>query len=290
MSSTIGRKVQDQEIFRHARDTWGTLITRRPFASPVAAYLIVAGLYIGGRFLEGTVKAGGYLILRAGGDPIRPAVDPDYHLNVFWHSLSAIVLSMVVLTLFLKLMDVRPRAVLAPGPPSSVGFFTILYIFLTIIGAAAMAALAPLFNFEPAFPHPSTDGPWAFLGMMASSFEAGFTEEIFLVIIPVLLLRSIGQRWWVIVAVLTVLRISFHVYYGWPSLGLLVWAVGALVFFYFTRCGIALIIGHGLRNFLGTLSVLYGEELTTLAVLLLLLLVFVFRFFMRRTDFDPLRP
>lgn len=256
-----GRRVRESLLaaWRSPQQPWSELMMHRPITSPVVAYLLVAALYVAGRFLQATIAAVQYLIDRGGGGPITPGVSPDTFERNFWASLTMIVSSVVILALFLGLMKIRPKQVLTPVPARTVATYTMIYVFLALFGAVAMVPLAAVFNFEPAFPHPVLEGSWALPATILGCIEAGFAEEIFLVIIPMIVLRSAGQRWWVIGLVLVAARLSFHVYYGWPSLGLLTWAAGALLFFYFTRCGLALILGHALRNLLAVPGLVLGD-------------------------------
>lgn len=273
--------VLQHESFVRVRQAWADLITRRPFSSAAVVYVLVLGLYVAGEYLTGTAAAFRYLAMRGGTSPARPDVPATHFQEVFWDSLSGIAVAVVVLVLVLKLLGVRARAVLAPGSPSSTGFNTLIYIALMLLAAAVMAGLSGVFGFESSYPMPEANGPWTLPGSLLDTLRAGFGEEILLVIVPVLLLRSVRQPWWAILTVLTVLRVSFHAYYGWPALGLILWAFLAVVFFYFTRCGVALIAGHAIRNAMGVLVFFGGEvgaNLLGVLVLVMLIAVVVFAF------------
>jgi hypothetical protein len=67
--------------------------------------------------------------------------------------------------------------------------------------------------------------PWQVLDGLASAVRAAVTEEIVVVAVPVLLLRAAGRRIGpLVIVVLLAARLSYHLYYGWGSLGVLVWA------------------------------------------------------------------
>jgi hypothetical protein len=66
--------------------------------------------------------------------------------------------------------------------------------------------------------------PWFIVDQVLSSARAAVGEELVVLAVPVLLLRAarVPTRW-IVVAVLA-LRLSFHLYYGWFSLHVLLWA------------------------------------------------------------------
>lgn len=78
--------------------------------------------------------------------------------------------------------------------------------------------------------------------------SAGFTEELFLVALPVLLLRAARRPWWEIIVLLTLVRFSFHLYYGLPTVGYLPWAVAAILLYRYTHSIAPSVIGHGAVN------------------------------------------
>lgn len=67
--------------------------------------------------------------------------------------------------------------------------------------------------------------PWQVLDGLAGAVRAAVTEEIVVVAVPVLLLRAAGRRIGpLVIVVLLAARLSYHLYYGWGALGVLVWA------------------------------------------------------------------
>lgn len=65
--------------------------------------------------------------------------------------------------------------------------------------------------------------PWFDLDAAFSAARAAIGEELLVVVVPVLLLRAAKVRTrWIVLALLA-MRISYHVYYGWASLDVLVW-------------------------------------------------------------------
>ena len=65
--------------------------------------------------------------------------------------------------------------------------------------------------------------PWFDLDAAFSAARAAIGEELLVIVVPVLLLRAAKVRTrWTVLALLA-MRISYHVYYGWASLDVLVW-------------------------------------------------------------------
>jgi hypothetical protein len=86
---------------------------------------------------------------------------------------------------------------------------------------------------------------------------AGPLEEVVVLAVPVLLLRSARQPLWRIALLLLALRLSYHVYYGWPSVGIVVWGVVALTVYWRTGRVLPVVIAHsGWDVFLAALRVL----------------------------------
>ena len=94
------------------------------------------------------------------------------------------------------------------------------------------------------FPRPSEPTMQYNIESFVSSVLAGPTEEVILVALPVVLLRGAGLRWRTVILVALAMRLSFHVYYGWGSLALLIWAAAAIVIYIHTRSVIVMCITH----------------------------------------------
>lgn len=77
--------------------------------------------------------------------------------------------------------------------------------------------------------------PWKVVDSLVSAAAAAVTEEAALVAIPVMLLRAASVRIGPLpVTILLLARISYHLYYGWGSLGVLVWG-GLFLWIYLAR-------------------------------------------------------
>jgi hypothetical protein len=76
------------------------------------------------------------------------------------------------------------------------------------------------------------------------SLLAGPVEELSVLAVPVLLLRAARQRLWRIAVLLLALRLSYHVYYGWPSVAIVVWGAVALAVYWRTGRLLPVVIAH----------------------------------------------
>ncbi|WP_145012503.1 CPBP family intramembrane glutamic endopeptidase [Kocuria salsicia] len=228
--------------------------------SPALAYVLVLGLYVGSGYLHGTVAAAVSLLTGA-------SYADTYTYEGLWRSVGWIVLAVTVWVMVTRLLLPAPSS----GPhhvtqrrDATLALF--LYPVATLIGTALMRLLGSLLGYDPEFPsvdHPSGE---YIAASVASSAAAGFREEVFLLALPVLLLRCARRGWTEIVVVLAVLRLSFHIYYGAAVIGMLPWAVAAVFLFRYTQSVWPLIAAHSLWD-LGASALTFGGDLGELALL-----------------------
>lgn len=96
-----------------------------------------------------------------------------------------------------------------------------------LMGNAAILLVRALTGENRAYPRAQNADAQAILREALSGAMAGPAEEILFGAVFVTLLRRGGWSWPWIVAISAILRGSFHIYYGWPSVGHFLW--GALV-------------------------------------------------------------
>lgn len=225
-----------------ARDVIGAdYFTARPFTAPVA-YLLVLGLYVGSGYAEATVAAVQYL--RTGVTSPRAFGVQDVFDNVGW-----IVMAVCVWVMVTRLL-VSPDALRARHlfHRRDAWLVVSLDALVSFLSFAIVAGIAYLVGSGGVYPAVSDPSPEYLAGFFASLAAAGFLEEIFLLGLPVLLLRSARRGWGEIVIVLAVLRLSFHIYYGVPAAGLLLWAVLAVFFFRYTQAVWPLVLSHSMLD------------------------------------------
>ena len=79
---------------------------------------------------------------------------------------------------------------------------------------------------------------------VVQAIEAGVVEELVVVALLVTALEQARTKVWVIYAVGIALRLSYHVYYGWGVIVLVLWAAAAIWLFRRTRRITPLIVAH----------------------------------------------
>ena len=121
---------------------------------------------------------------------------------------------------------------------------------ISAFGAAWMATVAgslavSLINAIPSLHHtPPAHGSAAAWPATIDALMAGPTEEIVVLLLPLVLLRAGRLPWSVVIAGCLALRLAYHVYYGVPALGLEVWALAMIFIYLRTRAVLGMIIAH----------------------------------------------
>lgn len=86
---------------------------------------------------------------------------------------------------------------------------------------------------------------------------AGPTEELALLALVVLALRRCGYSWWTVGVVAILVRVPFHVYYGWGAIfGFGVWAILCVVVYRWCGTILPFIVGHSVSNLPGSVGAL----------------------------------
>lgn len=79
-------------------------------------------------------------------------------------------------------------------------------------------------------------------------FFAGPTEELVLLGIVVIGLRMVNLPWWLIICTAVMLRVPFHLYYGWAAFAIAVWPVLAVLLYRRTGMITPFIVTHGMYD------------------------------------------
>lgn len=90
---------------------------------------------------------------------------------------------------------------------------------------------------------------------------AGPAEELALLALVVVALRATGHSWRDVIITAMIVRVPFHLMYGWGAVGLAVWAALAVLLYKRTGAIVAIIFGHATWNML--LGITAGSELFT---------------------------
>ncbi|MDA4829716.1 CPBP family intramembrane glutamic endopeptidase [Kocuria rhizophila] len=241
-----------REWFR-VRDVIGPGYFSARVFSPGLAYVLVLGLYAGSGYAWATADV---VIHWVNGDPL----EANFGFPTVVGRLQAIVLSVVLWIVVKRLLvlpeprDTRPATVRRDAWLAGMAYWWVILVVL-----CAMEWVGEVIGYNPDFPQPDNPTAEYVIGSFSSSAAAGFREEIFLLAVPVLLLRSAGQRWRLIIPLLAVLRVSFHVYYGPACVVLLVWAALAVVMFRYTQSVWPLVLAHSLYDVTTDAASLLGD-------------------------------
>lgn len=223
-----------------ARQSWDTLKAVPPWM----AWFWVLGLYIVGGWAGGTYNAIRFLL----GDLATPPVMSWPQVGrMAVHSIPPLVAAGLGLGACAKVGATAARLGLLPEN----GWRTIAIdgVIVSLLAWSSKISFTIGFSIggsENA--QNSTGSTYARVANIIHGTAAGIGEEVAILAVPVVILRAARQPWWAIVVAATALRLSFHTYYGWGTLGLTVWALTSLALFVATRRLLPLIVAHVLWN------------------------------------------
>lgn len=93
-----------------------------------------------------------------------------------------------------------------------------------------------------------------------NSLLAGPAEEIVVLVVPMVFLRAAKRPWWQVIAIGLVLRIAYHVYYGYPAAGLLIWALAMILVYLRTHAVIGLILAHSSWDLAISIRIFWSQD------------------------------
>ena len=127
--------------------------------------------------------------------------------------------------------------------------------YLAILAGAAFIATVTLNGFDITG-RPTVGGsipnPLLLLGDYLMSISAGIGEELLLLAIPFALATRAGWKPWAVIALLTGLRLSIHLYYGAGSVFVMLWIPAAYLLYRATGSILPLMLGHIVYDLLAT--------------------------------------
>ena len=136
------------------------------------------------------------------------------------------------------------------GWKTSVKTFPVGYVAV-VLGFGISGILTTTFGFHAnVFDVPHIDDPLLKVLNIVNSGMAGPSEELALLALVVVALRATGHSWTVVVLAAIVVRVPFHLYYGWGAIGLAVWAALMVVLYRRTGAIVAIILEHATFNLL----------------------------------------
>lgn len=206
----------------------------------ILAWSLIVAVYALGWGLS-TVRA--FELLLARGDyELGPYTGVSFILAVI-PKLLVIVIALAAIFVYLP-----PAAAARPPWITSVRTLPVYHAmpYLAFLAASVLAALLGIEQYDyPAREYPSL----AMLLLNAlSSALAGPSEELALLALPVIALRRVGYSWYTVCAVAGLLRVPFHMYYGWTTIVFAGWAIAAVLLYRRTRAIGAIIVSHALHN------------------------------------------
>lgn len=219
----------------------------------ILALLTIAGFYWWG-WGSSTIAAVDVLLNTRGDFELAPLDDSTVE-DQAWELVNKAVLIICATLAFLIFRGKRP-----PRPRVSVSIKTyFLATLATTLGFLVVAQLERFFGamgFESLdhYPERAIDGAWPLALETLRGAMAGPTEEIVLMALVVVALRRAGQNWWMIILVASIVRVPFHLYYGWEAIGLAVWATLIVLLYKRTNSLIPIIAEHSIWNTHQTLA------------------------------------
>ena len=225
-----------------------------PYAGPARRWLLwllfaaVMAVFPGLAVVSALVGLGDVLAAR----PVDPLGDYSVTSSVVTVSFSALPIALVWGSLRLT-GDRLPRLGLMPRPmgqhASTFGWALVwIFAFGSLLEHLVGLALSRVPDADRYSAHIDVGAHVSFARLAAvgipAAISAGLVEEIVVLGFAYRVLERLGMRDGVIVAALTALRLSYHVYYGVRAVALLPWAFISVVFYRRYRVLWPLIAGH----------------------------------------------
>lgn len=222
--------------------------------SPRIAYTSILVIFLAG-WGDGTLSAIAYLTgqYQPGSSIPRPWVESSIKAFQIFSIGLALILAGLLLT-FIAKKSIKPLGLTLPvGRKQWINEFRLGLITIPIIMVSFQLG-AEIFG-EASYPGADAGGGATFIPLLVSMLMAGPTEEILLVAVPVVVLRAANQSWTRIFLVCLTMRLIFHIYYGWNSITLLIWAITVLVLFTRHHRILGIIVSHSAFDGFNTLAV-----------------------------------
>lgn len=168
---------------------------------------------------------------------LRPAGAPHWSLPLILE----LTLNLAAVVVAVPLLMREAPSWATPRPDgrrwlSNLQSFTLAWLAV-FVGGIAMRLLAGL-------PHPPHRVVWEGLPGLVVAVLAGPTEEIVVLVLPLVFLRAARWPWWAVLTTMLVLRLAYHVYYGFPVLGLGLWAAAMILIYLRSHAVIGMIVAH----------------------------------------------
>lgn len=213
--------------------------SRQSWGDRVAAYAVIAVVFVAG-WGRGTVTA---LQILLGTVPVPRTRAPLTVMRIATETICRVVISLVAggVILWIRWRTESPKPHVRWR--TSAKAFAATYCFV-IAGSILMAIVSAIFNLQKnSFSQPPIHG--ALLAWhVAVNGMAGPSEELALLALVVVSLRVTEHPWPVVMVVAVLVRVPFHLYYGWGALALAVWPVLMVMLYKRTGAIAAIILAH----------------------------------------------
>lgn len=161
-----------------------------------------------------------------------------------------VVAAIVALVLFRRVPT--PRSAFPKIRPSTSWRAFFVAPLPVVFGFGLLGVANSITGTGQGYPHPDIEGWPALLLYAASGGMAGPTEELVLLALVVTALRRAGYSWRVVCIVAVIVRVPFHLYYGWGAIFLAVWAVLMVVLYRRVGTTVPIAAAHAMWDITGT--------------------------------------
>lgn len=178
-------------------------------------------------------------------EPLTVAQEIDR--NLLNLGLSAIVLVLAVLLLHRHGAAASTRWSASRRNMGKEAAAAVCFAAVSLISANLVDHLLTWFGMSLSNPNVrEATGVDGLLEVLSNGFLGGVEEPVFALL--VVLLRRAGMSWPGVIAIASLLRWSFHVYYGWFSVNALIWGAGVAIVYALTGRVWGLMLAHVLHN------------------------------------------
>jgi hypothetical protein len=249
------KRLEDFVRAQLAIDRTGIVRRPAPARAKGAAWAIIIGAYLVG-WWDGNVAA---FKIALGLVPVpdhRPVGTVEGEVGALVSAVAAVLVASAGIWAFRQYANATPAV--ARWGTSIKAFF--LGNFAVFVGFAIAAGISGIFSLpENRLELPPQVDPLLNTLDVINSGMAGPAEELALLALVVVALRATGHSWAMVIATAIVLRVPFHLYYGWGAVGLSVWAALMVPLYRRTNAIVAILLAHAVFN---TLS--YGGDVALL--------------------------
>lgn len=215
-------------------------------------------------FFSGSVQAA-FDDLSGRASPSQSLTD-DVHWTNASNSLAQVLFTLVILAAVFYWIRPRFEATPPPARMRRAGIVAIIYTMALMVFSWSVPVVNGWFGQDHSYPRSPDDSTAAVADAFTHSVCAGFSEELIITVIPILLLRAVNTPWPVIVPLLLIERVLFHIYYGPGSITVIIWAGLSILLYRYTQSATGLVLAHVVYDLYCDVSVYFGDHPATLVL------------------------